>query len=439
MSTTIPPRNGDAPGAPAAPAPSLFLPDESALRRVFDHEFPSLIGQARAELGEAGTLAPRVVESAFVHAWEQRTRFANDTGLRAYLHDEVHHGVARTLSRRAAAHRLGHKDHVEEPHLPAAPALDAAAAAMTPAEVEAAWRHVVDTIHDQGPSIAARAHAVEQTRHDAAQHVAAIAKPRVAVWQVAVAAVVGLLAIAGAMRWADRAGEQSAITRALAAQDARLASAGRGQQAVVTLAEGTRVKLSPDTKVTIPKAFDARLRAVKLEGAATFEPKTGLEVPFQLHVRNAIITATGTAFAVRAYDREPLVALRVTEGTVRVQVGEASQSVTAGQSLVIGADGAMRAPTPDESKALLAWTDGRLVLPNTTLGDALPQLKRWFNLDVGVADPSLNARPVSLDVALSSPKEGIAAIESQAHVKYSYGDKGNGLQFKDAPAGTAKK
>ena len=432
MSTTLPPRGDDTPaGAPAA----QLLPDEGALRHVFEDEFPGLLTEARNGLGDAAALAPKVVEQAFVHAWEQRARFENATGLRAFLHEEVHHGVARTLSRRAAAHRLGHHAPGDEHAATQLPAMaaDAAAVAMTPAEIEAAWRHVVDTLHDHGPSVEARAHHADILRHDAAQHVAAIAKPR-SIWKPVVAGIVGLVAIAFGMRWADRAGEQSAISRALAAADTRLASAGRGQQAVVTLAEGTRVKLYPDTRVTIPKEFDVDLRAVKLDGAATFEPKNGLAKPFQVHVKNAIVTATGTAFAVRGYEKDAMVALRVTEGTVSVAVGTATKAVAAGESLVILQDGTMRAPTAEEQKAALAWTDGRLVLANATLGDALPQLKRWFDLDIGTADPSLRTRPVSLDVPIDSPKEAIAAIEAQAKVKYSYGDTNRDLLFKDASA-----
>ena len=118
MSTTLPP-NGDAPdGAASLPPQALLLSDETALRRVFDEQFQPLLETASRELGAAAPLAPRVVEAAFVRAWEQRDRFQTRTGLDAFLADDVHHGVARTLSRRAAAHRLGHHDELHGPHVP---------------------------------------------------------------------------------------------------------------------------------------------------------------------------------------------------------------------------------------------------------------------------------------------------------------------------------
>lgn len=435
MSTTVPSRNGDARGASDA---STLLPDESALRHVFDDEFPSLVGQARVELGEAAQLAPKVVESAFVHAWEQRSRFEDPKGLRAFLHDDVHHGVARTLSRRAAAHRLGHHAPGDDHTGAALPPLaaDAPPAPLSREEVEAAWRHVVETLHDHGPSLAARTSAIEASRHDAAQHVAQIARPR-SWWKPAVVALLGIAAIAWAMTWADSAAQQSAITRALSAADTRLASAGRGQQAVVTLAEGTRVKLFPDTRVTIPKAFDVDMRAVKVDGAATFEPRNGLEHPFQVHVRNAIVFATGTSFAVRAFEKDPGVTVLVTDGTVSVQVGSASRPVAKGEALFVAQDGTMRTPTAEELRIAMAWTRDYLAYTGPLSG-ALPELERWFNLDITPEHPSLGERPVTLDVPLASPKLAIEAIEAQAKVKYSYGEKSRDLLFRDAAAPAKK-
>lgn len=436
MSTTLPPRNGDARGASDA---STLLPDEAALRHLFDDEFAALVGQARVELGEAAALAPKVVESAFVHAWEQRGRFEDPKGLRAFLHDDVHHGVARTLSRRAAAHRLGHHAPGDDHAGAALPpmAVDAPPAPLAREELEAAWQHVVATIHDHGPSLEARAHAVEASRHDAAQHVARIARRR-SWWKPAVGAVVGLAAVAYAMTWADKAGQQSAITRALSAADTRLASAGRGQQAVVTLAEGTRVKLLPDTRVTIPKSFDVDVRAVKLDGAATFDPKDGLAQPFQVHARNAILFATGTSFAVRSYENDPGLTVLVSEGTVSVQVGTSSKSVAKGEALFVAQDGTMRAPTAEELRVGMAWTRDSLSYRGPLSG-ALPELKRWFNLDITTENPSLGERPVALDVPLASPKLAIEAIESQAQVKYSYGEKSRDLLFRDATAAAPKR
>src|SRR5215208_3898573 len=104
MPTTVPPREG---GALATPPIPPVLSDEATLRRVLESELPTLTAEARAKLGEAVALTPRVLEGAFVHAWQQRERFQTPAELHEFLVAEVHHEAARALSRRAGAHRMG--------------------------------------------------------------------------------------------------------------------------------------------------------------------------------------------------------------------------------------------------------------------------------------------------------------------------------------------
>src|SRR5215211_152164 len=104
MPQTVPPRGGDELTTPPLPP---TLSDEAALRRVVESELPTLAAAARAKLGDAPALTPRVLEGAFVHAWQQRERFESPAALHTFLVDEVQHEAARALSRRAAAHRMG--------------------------------------------------------------------------------------------------------------------------------------------------------------------------------------------------------------------------------------------------------------------------------------------------------------------------------------------
>src|ERR1044071_5922799 len=107
MSTSVPPRDGAGSAAsPSSVSTSTVLSDEAALRRAFDAEYSALMTNARAQLGEAASHAPRIVECAFVDAWGQRASIKNAQELKAFLDKEVQRGSARALSRRAAAHRF---------------------------------------------------------------------------------------------------------------------------------------------------------------------------------------------------------------------------------------------------------------------------------------------------------------------------------------------
>jgi len=106
MSTSVPPRDGGALTGSPGTLP-LLLGDELALKRAFDSEYSACIESARTQLGDAAPQAPRIVETAFVNAWNQRALFASSDQLKSFLGEEVKHGASRFLSRRAAAHRFG--------------------------------------------------------------------------------------------------------------------------------------------------------------------------------------------------------------------------------------------------------------------------------------------------------------------------------------------
>ena len=94
----------------ASPSPltgSGFLNDESALKRAFDDEFAQCLASAKAQLGEATALAPRVVENAFLAAWTQRMNINSREQLQTMLADEIRHGSARALSKRVSGARFG--------------------------------------------------------------------------------------------------------------------------------------------------------------------------------------------------------------------------------------------------------------------------------------------------------------------------------------------
>ena len=81
-----------------------------------------------------------------------------------------------------------------------------------------------------------------------------------------------------------------------------------------------------------------------------------------------------------------------------------------------------------------------LTISNRQLRDVLPQLKRWYGVDIKVPDLPLLDRPVTMKVSLDSPKEALTAVEKAANVQFGYEDKT--MVFHDAVAkkpGTAKK
>lgn len=412
MSTSTPPMDHGSP--PASP-----LKDERELERLFRAHYSAFIEEAQGRLADAPGSAPRVVEIAFRHAWEQRERFHSEAELDAFLHEEVQHGAARELSRRVSAHRLGTLEHAAQKQR---------TSGSLP-NVDESWKHLSEAIHHTTTGVDAHVQSKQALRHDAAVHVAELAKKRSLKAPIALG-VAGLAIVAAGFWYLNRAGEERSVLSALAANDARPSMSPTGSMAIVNLDDGGKVTLVPESKLIVPKAYGPNLRAVRIEGAARFVVTASAESPFQVRARDVAVNATGTDFVVRLYPGDSTVYAAVLEGTVQVKVGDSTRSVGRGAAIAVPKGGTIRDATADETAELTTWTEGKLTIANRKVRDVLPELKRWYGLDLKVPDVPLLDRPVTMTASLDSPMEAIKGVEQSAQLKFGY--EGETMVFRDA-------
>jgi len=425
MSTSVPPRDGGAlSGSPSSP--TGFLADEGVLRRVFDAEYATRIATARSQLGEASSHAARVVEAAFVGAWAERATLKSAEELEAFLDGEVQHGVARAISRHSAAHRFGThggRDHVQT-----------ATHSSPEADAARSWEQIDKTIHASASTTDSHAAAASASRHDAAEHMKAVAKRPSWVIPVAIGVVALGLSVAGVL-YVDRLGEDDAALAAVSAPGIQPIQSSAGQIGSVTLTDGTKMRIGPETKVWEPEGFPTKLRAVRVEGTAQFDVAPNQKLPFRVVAKRVHVIATGTSFVVSAYPSDTGMLVMVREGSVTVKSAKQSSTVAAGQSMFAD-KGTMRAPTEDERAQGLGWVDGHVTVTHKQLRDVIAELTRWFNIDVKVPDLKLLDREASFSVSLDSSRLAIEQVEKSANVQYA--SEGDTRLFRDAPAGASK-
>jgi ferric-dicitrate binding protein FerR (iron transport regulator) len=175
-----------------------------------------------------------------------------------------------------------------------------------------------------------------------------------------------------------------------------------------------------------------------LTGVAHFDVAAGKPLPFRVRAGNAVITATGTSFAVRAYEGDSTVLVSVTEGTVDVALrdGDAKETVTAGNAVRIVGD--TIAPLDAAARDLaMAWTRDTLIFENMSVKNVLTELGRWFDMSPKLADPSLGDRTVSLRLALKSSGDAIKALADSARLQIGF-DKDEKVVLSDAPPAPEK-
>ncbi|HWH53526.1 MAG TPA: FecR domain-containing protein [Gemmatimonadaceae bacterium] len=423
MSTSVPPRDGGTrTESPSALTSTSVLADEQALKRLFDAEFTASLTSARGHLGEAASLAPKVVEGAFVHVWNERASITTATQLSSMLAEQVMHGSARALSRRASGHRFGALGASGNT------GSHAVANAADPARV---WAQIETAIHgpDRSASTRAALTAPGVVGHGAAEHMKSATKKRSWVVPIAIGVVALVVSVAGVL-YVDRLGEDDAILSTVDAVSIQpLAGSEAGQFATLVLGDGTKAHLAPQTKLFVPDGFPSKIRALRLEGTAMFDVAKGQSLPFRVVAKKIHVIATGTQFVVSAYPSDSGINVQVREGSVTVKSTGAPLTVAAGQAIHFE-KGAARPATDDEQLAAFAWVDGRVGLQHRPLSATVDALSRWYGLDIKIPDLGLVGREASFSAPIDSSLLAISQVEKSANVKFTY--EGDTKIFKDA-------
>jgi transmembrane sensor len=227
------------------------------------------------------------------------------------------------------------------------------------------------------------------------------ARSRSVAWGVRLAAAV-VLAIAGAIYgYRGRA-------------DAREYTTAPGQRAELSLRDGSRVILSVDTRLRVPRGYGVRERVVELDGEAYFVARHDAQRPLIVRTRHGIAEDLGTEFGVRAYRHENDVQVVVRAGSVAIRDPQNADSVLltlhAGDRGVVDAHGRATLATRVSLDRYLSWAAGRLVFDDDRLDAVIPQLARWYDLDIHLDDPSLGAERITIVFTTESPDEALATL-----------------------------
>jgi transmembrane sensor len=227
------------------------------------------------------------------------------------------------------------------------------------------------------------------------------------------AAAAGLLAVgtAGGVWWhaGQRASRGDAPVGAVAT---RTYATRRGQQATLTLGDGTRVILAPESRLDV--AVGARgARRAELEGEAVFDVRHDPARPFVVRAGHALTEDLGTTFGVRAYAGDTLVRVVVTEGAVALRAAgtPAALATRLGPGDVARLNRVGRAEVRTRGAATyLAWARGAVAFDNVPLGDVAAELARRYDVSVHVARPADARRRVTVHTAAGPLAEVLDAV-----------------------------
>jgi transmembrane sensor len=189
----------------------------------------------------------------------------------------------------------------------------------------------------------------------------------------------------------------------------------------LTLADGSHVVLSPGGSLTT--RFTRGARDASLEaGDGFFEVAHDAGRPFVVAASGRTLTVLGTRFNVAGGDR---LTVSLVEGSLRVgQPGAPNVLLRPGQRYV-GAAGGGGVTEPGDVMSDAAWTDGRVVLADASLGEAARRLSRAAGRRVELTDPALGALRVSGSLRIDRMDDVGAALEALLPVRARVTAKGD--------------
>lgn len=406
----------------AATLTALNNGDETALERIFRSHYDALLANAREQLKDDAPAAPRLVMATVRELWENRASFKSGTEVTGFLNEEIRHRAKAARARLAAVHRFEKSEKVQSVQHQEVPTADAM------------WADIVAALHQ--PPIDAETSSRnrrEHAKHEAASHIARVAEPRAWKGPLAlglVAAAIGVFAFV----YIGKASRDSVITQMLEAEESKAIATLGGQRGSLSLADGSAVRLGAESRIVTVPQFGKKYRTARLTGSVEVTVAAGNPVPLQAIVGGVTAELGAGVLTVRHYAEDvgfPGTMVRVEGGEAQIRTAAATRTLAAGESVVLDSTGTLRDATAEEAARAFAWTVDELVLADVTVADALKHYRRWYGIDVGLDDPALGERRVSVIAPLASDGAAVTALAEQGQLEARWVEKRRVLY--DAP------
>ena len=168
--------------------------------------------------------------------------------------------------------------------------------------------------------------------------------------------------------------------------------AGRGEQLVVNLDDGSSVQLNSLSRIEV--RFDERRRIVMLsEGEALFMVARDPDRKFLVRTNRGRVEALGTRFNVQSAPDDLIVT--VLQGTVLVSTEDAvpehvqTEIATVGEQVLVPRAGQIRRRTTPKLEQVIAWSEGKLIFTGEPLYEAIDRVNRQSKHTLSLKEPRL--------------------------------------------------
>ena len=174
---------------------------------------------------------------------------------------------------------------------------------------------------------------------------------------------------------------------------------------IITLPDGSTVKMNASTRIEYPAHFASKVRKVKLSGEAFFQVTRDTAHPFIIETENASVEVLGTSFNVSAYPHAGLVEVNVKTGKVKLTQIIEGKSDPKSAILPAGERGWLKVANSELGHAeelspnYSAWITKEISFQRTPLADAFAVLENTYHVKINMENPEIGKIPYTANFA----------------------------------------
>jgi ferric-dicitrate binding protein FerR (iron transport regulator) len=174
---------------------------------------------------------------------------------------------------------------------------------------------------------------------------------------------------------------------------------------VVSLPDGSVVKLNAGTRIEYPESFGKGDRKVKLAGEAFFNVTRDTLHPFVIETEHASVEVLGTSFNVSAYPDAKIVEVQVETGKVKLTQFSKDNKKANSAILPAGEHGWLNigkgelGQMPIQSKNYSSWMTKKISFQRTPLAEAFLVLENTYHVSIVIDSPEIGQMPYTANFA----------------------------------------
>ncbi len=178
-------------------------------------------------------------------------------------------------------------------------------------------------------------------------------------------------------------------------------AAATGKQVVLTLPDGSQVRLAPGSRLRYPAAFSDTQRLVQLEGEAFFGITKNPQTPFLVRTASLTTRGLGTSCLVTAYPHDTRTSVTVVTGRVAVSRNREGvqpvllASLNPADRIVLNLPDDSVKVTQVSAAQTAAIREGKLVFDNSSLAEVAERLRIQYGIKVHLANEQVAARRIT--------------------------------------------